>query len=202
MRFFEELMKLLHPFMPFITEEIYHLIRERAAGDDLMQQRISTDTQADAALLEQGDLLKNIITAIRDARVKQQLKPKDDISIYLPAAYESKLAAIETVLQKQCYATSLHYTSEAIPQSISFVVDKLQCYFTSEKAIDQTQQIEQLRKELTYLQGFLESVEKKLGNEKFVQNAKPEIIQSEQKKKNDTLEKIQMIEESLNLLSR
>ena len=198
--FFEELMKLLHPFMPFLTEEIYHQLKERNEGDDIVQQTIQQEATINTEILQQGETLKNIITAIRDVRIKQNLKPKDAITLYLPSAYQKQLQALTNVLEKQCAASSIQFTSEAIPNAISFVVDKLQCYFTTEKEIDNTQQLEQLKKDLIYFQGFLESVEKKLGNEKFVQNAKPEIIEGEVKKKNDALEKIRIIEESLTLL--
>ncbi len=198
--FFEELMKLLHPFMPFITEEIYHQLKERTEGDDLVQQTICVSNEINSVILEQAETLKNIITAVRDVRVKQNLKPKDEIALFLPEVYKSQLQAIENVLQKQCFSTAVAYTAEPIPNAISFVVDKLQCYFTTEKEIDNTQQIEQLKKDLAYYQGFLISVDKKLGNEKFVQNAKPEVIEGEVKKKNDALEKIRIIEESLTLL--
>jgi valyl-tRNA synthetase len=120
--------------------------------------------------------------------------------LFLPLAYQAQLQSIEFVLQKQCFATSVSYTSEPVENAISFVVDKLQCYFTTEKEIDNSQQLEQLKKDLAYYQGFLVSVEKKLGNEKFVQNAKPEVLEGEVKKKNDALEKIRIIEESLTLL--
>ena len=198
--FFEELMKLLHPFMPFITEEIYHQLKDRVEGDDIMQTQIIQTNAFNKELLDQADILKNMITAIRDVRVKQNLKPKDPIDLFLPKAYQNQLSTIESVLKKQCFATTINYITESVPNSISFVVDKLQCYFTTEKEIDNSQQVEQLKKDLVYYQGFLASVDKKLGNEKFVQNAKPEIIEAEVKKKNDALEKIRIIEESLTLL--
>ncbi|MBK7762654.1 MAG: valine--tRNA ligase [Bacteroidetes bacterium] len=199
--FFEELMKLLHPFMPFITEEIFHQIKERKEGDDLVIQELRFDGELNRVVLEHGDTLKSIITAIRDVRVKQNLKPKDEIELYLPESYKSALQAIDSILQKQCFAKAVNYTVDAVPNAVSFVVDKLSCYLTSEKEIDQSQQLAQLQKDLDYYQGFLESVNKKLNNEKFVQNAKPEIIEGEVKKKNDALEKIRIIQESLTLLS-
>lgn len=199
--FFEELMKLLHPFMPFITEEIYHQIKERKEGDDLVIQHLSLEGVINNEVISQGNTLKSIITAIRDVRVKQNLKPKDEIELYLPNQYKNSLQAIESVLQKQCFAKAVHYTNDSVANAVSFVVDKLSCYLTSEKEIDHSQQLAQLKKDLDYYQGFLESVNKKLLNEKFVQNAKPEIIEGEVKKKNDAVEKIRIIQESLTLLS-
>lgn len=197
--FFEELMKLLHPFMPFITEEIYHLIRQREEGDDILLSAIQGGTP-DANILRQGDLLKSFVSTIRDVKVKQQLKPKDEIEIYLPADAQTDLQAICQILQKQSFAKQLHFVNENVSGGISFMVEKLACSFTTDKVIDTTAQKAQLEKDLAYYQGFLSSVEKKLSNEKFVANAKPEVIEGETKKKNDALEKIRIIEESLTLL--
>lgn len=199
--FMEELMKLLHPFMPFITEEVYHALQNRAEGDDIVVSTLHLATQTNPELLQQGELLQQLITAIRDARVKQQLKPKDPISLYLPITSATLLEPIVATLQKQCYASSVSFTADKIPQSVGFMVNTLACCFTSEKEIDHRLQKEQLTKDLAYYQGFLQSVEKKLSNEKFVQNAKPEVIENERKKQQDALEKLRIIQESLTLLS-
>ena len=198
--FFEALMKMLHPFMPFITEEVYHALRERKAGDDITISSMPSSVETKEALLHQGDVLQKMITAIRDVRIKQNLKPKDQIAIQLPLTYQHELTTILTVLQKQSFAESIAFVTEPVEKSISFMVDKMQCSLTSDKEIDTTQQREQLEKERDYIQGFLISVEKKLGNERFIQNAKPEIIEIEVKKKQDAIEKLKIIEESLNLL--
>ncbi len=197
--FFEELMKLLHPFMPFITEEIYHLISPRVEGDDILLTSVRSG-QAKPEILTQGDWLKSLITTIRDVKVKQQLKPKDEIDIYLPKEANTMLKSVERILQKQSFAKEIHYVNESVSGAISFMVDTWPCYFTTDKEIDQSQQTEQMKKDLAYYEGFLISVEKKLGNEKFVQNAKPEVIEGETKKKNDALEKIRILKENLNLL--
>jgi valyl-tRNA synthetase len=202
--FFEELMKILHPFMPFITEEIYHSLKERKDGDDITISQL-TDGRMQLAgtadnYLKQGESLQKMITAIRDVRVKQNLKPKDEIELQLPVAYQNELTPILKTLQKQSFAKTVSFVSEPVEKSISFMVDKMQCSFTTEKEIDNSAQKAQLEKDLVYYQGFLQSVDKKLSNEKFVANAKPEIIEMENKKKNDALEKLRIIQESLNLL--
>jgi valyl-tRNA synthetase len=198
--FFEELMKLLHPFMPFITEEIYHHIQEREEGDDLIVNTLSIDETISTINIQKGEWLKNLITNVRDLKVKQGLKPKDEITLYLPAGYETDLKVITSVLQKQIFAKEILFTNTQVDKALSFVYDKFQCYITFEKEIDHSQQRELMQKDMDYLKGFLLSIEKKLGNEKFVQNAKPEIIENEVKKKNDALQKLKVIEESLNLL--
>jgi valyl-tRNA synthetase len=202
--FFEELMKILHPFMPFITEEVYHSLKERKEGDDITISEMSDAScqMSDAGniILKQGESLQKMITAIRDVRVKQNLKPKDEIELQLPIAYQNELTAILKTLQKQSFAKTVSFVSEPVEKSISFMVDKMQCSFTTEKEIDNSAQKVQLEKDLVYYQGFLQSVDKKLSNEKFVANAKPEIIEMETKKKNDAIEKLRIIQESLNLL--
>ena len=202
--FFEELMKILHPFMPFITEEVYHSLKERNEGDDItISEMLNASCQmsdAGNSTLKQGESLQKMITAIRDVRVKQNLKPKDEIELQLPIAYQNELTAILKTLQKQSFAKTVSFVSEPVEKSISFMVDKMQCSFTTEKEIDNSAQKIQLEKDLVYYQGFLQSVDKKLSNEKFVANAKPEIIEMENKKKNDAIEKLRIIQESLNLL--
>lgn len=198
--FYEELMKLLHPFMPFITEEIYHAIQERSAGDDLVQTSLLDVTNVDQSILNQGELLKKMITALRDIKVKQGLKPKDEVSLYLPLVAKEGFSALNIVLARQCFIADIHFTNDKIEKAISFTVDHLACCMTSEKEIDNAQQIEQMKKDLEYYKGFLQSIDKKLSNEKFMQNAKPEIVDIELKKKNDALEKMRVLEESINLL--
>lgn len=196
--FFEELMKLLHPFMPFLTEEVYHALQERANGDDLMVTTLHEITQVDQAILQQGDLLKTFITAVRDLKVKQGLKPKDEVSLYLPDLQELKI--MSHTLKRQCAANDVQYVASKPEQVTSFTVEQYACGMTSDKEVDNTQQIEQMKKDLEYYQGFLSSIDKKLSNERFVQNAKKEVVDMELKKKNDALEKIRVIEESLKLL--
>lgn len=198
---FEELMKILHPYMPFVTQEIYSLLKERQTDDHILNSSLMDNTNVDMSYTSHGELLKSVITTIRDVRVKQGLKPKDEISLYLPAEHEKHLKPITELLAKQSFAKAIKFANEAIAGSVTFVVDKYQCYLTSDKEIDTTQQKEQLSKDLEYLKGFVISLDKKLSNEKFMQNAKPEIVENELKKKNDALEKIRIIEESLNLLT-
>lgn len=198
---FEELMKLLHPFMPFISEEIYQILGE-GKNTCILESSLEIEHTTSSQFLEQGEWMKQIITAVRDIRVKQQLKPKDPIRLYLPAAQQKELGAMLNILQRQTFAAEISFTDQAPDGGIAFIVDTLSCYITSEQEVDQTKMMADLEKDLNYLQGFLSSIEKKLGNEKFVQNAKPEVVEAELKKKNDALEKMRLIEENLNLLRK
>jgi len=196
--FFEELMKLLHPFMPFISEEIYHALQPRKEGDDLCIAQIGTPIiDNDNAILQQGKLLQVCITGIRDARNKAQLKQKEAIGLFVQTGQPGAYGTIGDILIRQVNASSLEITNSTIPDSIPAVAGKEKFFLVTSIPIDLGSQKQELRRELEYLKGFLLSVEKKLGNEKFVQNAKPEIVEIERKKKADAETKIRVIEESL-----
>ena len=195
--FFEQLMQLLHPYMPFVTEEIYHLLGERAEGDDLCIRQFTSIGKADANVLADGNLLKEAITALRDARNKAQLKPKESIKLHIQSESEAIFRRLQPVLSRQVNAESIDFTTEAVPGSLAVVSGKDKYYIVTEQVLDSGNQKEELQKELIYLKGFLESVNKKLGNERFVQNAKPEVVDLEKRKKEDAEIKIRTIEESL-----
>jgi len=193
--FFEELMQLLHPFMPFITEEIYHQLGDQQT--DLCVTQYDCVTAANTEILAQGDLLKNVITNLRDARNKNQLKPKETIKLYIQTEDKAAYQSIESILAKQVNAESISFVSEAMPNCIVVAVEKEKFYIGSEKQLDSTALKTDLLKDLEHQQNFLQSVMKKLGNEKFVQNAKPEVLALEEKKKADAEARIRTIEESL-----
>ncbi len=193
--FFTELMQLLHPFMPFITEEIYHQLSDRK--DDLCVKQFTSSGVLQNEVLAQGELLKQAITAIRDARTKNNIKPKDPVRLHIQSADTAGYESIRTILQKQSNASGILFTGEAVANSITLVVGRDKVYVETETALDTSAQKEQLQKDLEYQRGFLLSVEKKLGNERFVQNAKPEVVDVERRKKADAEEKIRTIEAAL-----
>lgn len=195
--FFEELLQLLHPFMPFVTEEIYHQLKERTEGDDLCIKQIQPCLDRNDAILRQADSLKEIITAIRELRLKNNIRQKEPVNLHIETEEASSFRAIENILKKQTNARELHYVSKAVANSLNAVVGKIKLYVEAENPIDSSGQKEELKKELDYLKGFLVSVDKKLSNERFVQNAKPEVVEVEKKKRSDAEQKIKAIEESL-----
>ncbi len=193
--FFTELMQLLHPYMPFVTEEIYHLLEERK--DDLCAKQSAAVSKADKAILHQGDLLKAVITGLRDVRNKNQIKPKEQIQLHIQTTERANYQHIENILSKQVNAKSIAYTNDAVSNSIATAIEKDKFYIETEQPLNTGNQKESLLKDLEHQRGFLLSVEKKLSNEKFVANAKPEVLALEQKKKADALSRIKAIEESL-----
>ena len=200
LEFFDRLLQLLHPFMPFITEELYHLSRDRQ--DDLCVSQFNSQFPSpEDQPLQRGELLKEVITAIRDARNKHQLKPKETIDLFVQTSNPSQYREIEKILCKQVNASQLSYISQAVDHSIGLLCGNDQIYIRSEAPVNVESQRQALQKELAYLKGFLVPVNNKLNNERFVQNAKPDVLALEQKKKADAEAKIQVIEESLAQLS-
>ena len=193
--FFTELLQLMHPYMPFVTEEIYHLLAER--NDDLCEKQLTETGNPESAILEQGKLLKELITGLRDTRNKNQLKPKEEIELHIQTDDQEKYAAIQAIFAKQINAKNISFTEVNLPNSIQTTVGKDRFFIESDQPINSADLKEELEKELIHLRGFLASIEKKLGNERFVQNAKTEVLALEQKKKSDAEAKIRNIEETL-----
>ena len=196
--FFENVLQLLHPFMPFITEEIYHLLKDR--DDDLIVKQFSAIEPLNVEILLQGARLKEMITAIRDARNKHNIKPKDTIRLFIDTDNEKSYAAIKNILTRQANAESISFTSQPENSSITIVSGKEKIYIEARIEVDIIAQKEKLLKDLDYLKGFLNTIERKLSNDRFVQNAKAEVIELERKKKTDAEAKILAIEQSLSSL--
>jgi valyl-tRNA synthetase len=193
--YYDSLLQLLHPFMPFITEELHHALKTQT--EDLCVKEYEAVEKVDEAVLNAGALLKNVISTLRDARNKNQIKPKDAIDLHIQSENNTAYQSIENIVAKQVNAKSVAYTNAPISSSIVVALEKDKFYLVADQAIDTAGLKDNLLKDLAHQKGFLESVEKKLSNEKFVQNAKPEVIAIEQKKKADALARIQTIEESL-----
>jgi len=193
--FFTELMQLLHPFMPFVTEEIYHQLKERS--DDICTKQYASSTDTKLSVLLQAELLKQTISAIREARIKNNIKPKDVMTLHILSTDEKIFKNIETILSKQVNAASIEFVTDSVPNTVTVVIGSTKFFIETENVLDTSSQKEQLLKDLEYQKGFLVSVEKKLSNERFVQNAKPEVVELEKRKKEDAEQKIKALEESL-----
>ena len=193
--FYDSLLQLLHPFMPFITEEIHHTLKTQT--DDLCVKTYNSFGKVDETVLKAGQLLQNVISTLRDARNKNQIKPKDAIELHIQTENNKPYQTIQNILAKQINANAIQYTLESVAASIVVALEKDKFYIVANQAIDTAGLKENLLKDLAHQQSFLASVEKKLTNEKFIQNAKPEVLAIEQKKKTDALARIQTIEESL-----
>lgn len=198
-KYFDELLLLLHPFMPFITEEIYHQLKERSS--DLAIAQISGVTGTDESILSAANHLKNLISTIRDTRNKYKLSQKEPVTLYIQTKSPEAFDSISTLLKTQVHATELIFNKVPEGNSIQVVCGTEKIFIVTESKVDNTQQKAQLEKDLEYLRGFLQSVDKKLSNERFVQNAKPEVVELERKKKADAIEKIKVLEQSLDAIA-
>ncbi len=197
--YFEQLMQLLHPFMPFITEEIYHHLKE--GNTDLSIKQYDAIKTYDQPVLAQAELLKKAISSIREARTKNQLKPKDEIKLYIESQDPDQYQNMLSILAKQVNADEVSFTGQSVQNAILIAIEKDRFYIETEKTVDTEALKEELLKDLAHQKGFLASVEKKLNNEKFMQNAKEEIVNLEKKKQSDALARIKTIEESLSQLN-
>jgi valyl-tRNA synthetase len=196
--FFETLMGLLHPFIPFVTEEVYqHLRNNRTQGDDLCIKQMPTTYPVNDAILQQGILLQQTISSIRDVRNKNNTKPKDGIVVHITNTHKNIFEPLQAIIQKQVNATEVLYTEAQPTETVAAVVNTYALYVALPKSENNAEQKEKLQKDLVYQEWFLASVMKKLDNEKFVANAKPEVIAIEQKKKADAEEKIMLLKASL-----
>ena len=186
--FFEQLIQLLHPFMPFITEDLYHLLKDRKDGDDLCVKQFEMYALADKEIIAEGEFLKRVITDIRTLKAKAGFT---SFNVYLADSQYSKLFFL---IQKSTKATKVKVAEGPITGYVRIVIGKDVIFIETEKPINSKKD---LLKELEYQKGFLNTINKKLDNKKFVENAKPEVIVLERKKKEDAEEKIKVLEESL-----
>ncbi|WP_092461000.1 valine--tRNA ligase [Thermoflavifilum thermophilum] len=201
--YFETLLQLLHPYMPFITEEIYHQLSPRDANDDLIIKPIPAATDADEEIVQQGLLLKDVLAAVRQTLQMHQIKAKQPYELWIQTTQREKYETCIPILHSQLHVQNIVFTDDAPEQAIRTVVGKDILYIKipelASTASDHQKQ--NLEKELNYLKSFLQKIEEKLQNERFLQHAKSEVVEREQKKKQDTLEKIRVIEETLRTLS-
>ncbi len=197
-KIFERILQLLHPFVPFITEELWHEIKERDPMDCVIVSAYPQSKWYDAEVLKQFSIAYEVITEIRNIRNTKQIPLKEAIQLKIRTADQSIYNKFGKVIQKLTNVSEIGFVNEKQDNSLSFLVKSDEFFIPAEGFLDQAKEMEDKLKELSYLKGFLDSVNKKLDNEKFVQNAKPEILQNELNKKADAEAKIKALEEDLN----
>ena len=195
--YFEKLMQLLHPFMPFITEEIWHLIRDRKDEDCIMISEMPNVEQYDVHLVETFEKVKEIITSVRNIRKNKNLGNKEELLLKVNGDYEETFSPL---IKKMANISEIEKIQEKLDNAVSFMVGTTEFYVPMEDLLDAEEEIKKLEEELEYTKGFLNSVMKKLGNDKFVQNAPEKVVEMENKKKEDAESKIQTLEERISSL--
>ncbi|HRG01734.1 MAG TPA: valine--tRNA ligase [Bacteroidia bacterium] len=198
--YLESLLKIMHPWMPFITEEIWHLIKKRDTKDCvIIAEWPKPKTELDKKQLGEFEVSKELVATVRNVRAQKQLSPKEKLEIIEKS--EATRSYFDSTIIKLANLSAFSYTKDKVEGAFSFQVGTTEFYIPLANNINKEEEVERLTKELEYNKGFLQSVQKKLANEKFVANAKPEVIAIERKKESDALSKIKSIEEQLSVLS-
>jgi len=196
--FFEDLMRILHPFMPFISEEIWHHLAERENEDCLMVKEMPTPAKVNNDLLVEFEYVMEVIIGIRKVRKEKNIPNRDEISLMIKKnAGEQPKTHFDSVVKKLCKLSELSYTDEKLDGAVSFIIRSTEFYIPLEGTLDVEAEIEKLETELKYTNGFLHSVDKKLSNERFVKNAPDQVVAKEKQKKADAETRIKVIENQL-----
>lgn len=197
--FFDSLLRLLHPFMPFITEELWQALAERKAGESIMVSEMPKEVSFSNDLIDTFEKVKEVIAGVRTIRMQKNIPNKEELSLDVIGQYNTDF---DSVISKMGNLTSINTVAEKDPTSVSFLVGTTEFSVPLGNNIDIEAELKRLNDELKYLEGFLKSVAAKLSNEKFVANAKPEIVENERKKQADAESKIKTIKESIANLNK
>jgi len=191
---FEQLVKVIHPFMPFITEEIWQILRTRIDGESIMISGMPESKKFNKDLIAGFETVKETISAIRTVRKDKDIPVREKLGLLIRAEKESFDAEFLPVINKLCNLVQISFVSEKQDGSASFMIGTTEYYIPLEGKIDVEGEIAKIEEELEYQRGFLVTVLKKLDNERFVQNAPASVLEMERKKKSDAESKIQSLE--------
>ena len=195
--YFEKLLQLLHPYMPFITEELWHNMNERTENESIMLSLIPKNVSFDRNLINDFEETKEIIGAVRNIRKSKNIPNKEQLSLFI----QSKNAINNTALvQKLSNLSEIELTSEKVENAMSFMVKTTEFFVPFSESIDVEAEIKKLSEELKYQEGFLISVTKKLSNERFVNNAPEKVVAIEKAKQADAENKIEALKSQINTL--
>ena len=195
--FFEKLLKLIHPIMPFITEELWQAMAERRPGETIMFERTPVAGPYDEKFLQDFELLQEAVIGIRAVRAQKQIAPKEALKLYVEGGFSEELIP---VLEKLSNLSSVFF---AAPEgtAVSFIVGTVKMSVLLEGFVDAGEEIAKIQAELEHQKGFLESVRKKLGNASFVEHAPEKVVEMERKKEADAIARIAALEDSLKALN-
>ena len=197
--FFDALLRLLHPFMPFITEELWQALEPRKEGESLMVALMPEVTPVDAAYLESFEIVKEIVSGVRTIRLQKNIPNKEELTLQVLGDHND---AFNPVIAKMCNLSEIAKTDDKAAGAVSFLVRTTEYAVPLGSMINVEEELAKLREELKYQQGFLASVTKKLSNESFVSKAPAKVIDMERKKQADAESKIKSIEESIAALTK
>lgn len=196
---FQKVLTLAHPFMPFLTEELWHdeLFGTRSSKDCVIVAEYPAVQAYDEQIIKEFSIVQQVISEVRNVRNTKGMSPKTPLPLAINST-EVDFTKYQDSIVKLANISELSFVQEKVGGALSFLAGKSECYVKLDADnIDVAAERERITKEITYLEGFLVSVDKKLSNERFVQNAKPEIVENERNKKADAKAKIRILEESL-----
>jgi valyl-tRNA synthetase len=194
--FFENLLKVLHPFTPFVAEELWHALRERAEGDDIIVAAWPSVTSFDAQNLKQFDLASEVITNIRNIRKSNNIATKVKLELFIRKT-QTIVTGFDSIIVKMGNLSVLEYVQDKVANANSFIVAGNEYFIPFGDTIDVEAEKAKISEELTYIKGFLKSVQSKLSNERFVAGAPEAVITNERNKEADALAKIALLEEKM-----
>ncbi len=198
---FENLLAVLHPFMPFITEEIWQVLRERKPGDSIMITRQAQPVNYDQELVSKFIFAEEVIMAVRNARKEKNIPQKEAISLFIRKNNnEQPDTFYDCIVAKLCNISEIGYLDEKMQGSLSFIVRSTEFYIPVAVTINVEEEIAKLEEELRYTRGFLEKVMQKLSNERFVSGAPPQVVEVERKKQEDAETRIRVLESQISSL--
>ena len=200
-RLFEDCMKLLHPFMPFVTEEIWQQISSRTPQEALIIANYPKEKPFDEGILDEFEFIKEVISGIRTIRKEKNIPFKEEISLSV-IDNEHLTTKWNSIIEKLGNVSAISYVEKATEGAISFRVKANEYFIPILDKINIEEEIKKLETELHYAEGFLKSVRAKLSNEKFVNSAPAQVVENERKKEADTLAKIETLTQSLNKLKK
>jgi valyl-tRNA synthetase len=198
--FFERVMKLAHPFMPFITEEIWHEIRERPAQDCIIVARWPQAGSADENIITQASVAFEVVTQVRNIRNSKGISPRIAFELLISTDNHNLYHNFGETIQKLANISAIRFVEEKAEAAVSFIIKGDEFFVPMEGELDVEEEIAKTEKEIEYTKGFLTSVDKKLSNERFVSNAPEKVLATERQKKADAEAKIKVLEEALGRL--
>jgi len=196
LEFFEELMRLVHPWTPFISEEIWQNIQQRTENDSICIQEFPKGGEVDSKILADFEILFELVSWVRNTRQSKQMSPKEALPLIINTQDAGKYTHLVDLMKKMANLSEITFVSTSV-KGMSLVIKGDEFGIDLGESLDVAAEIENLKKELEYTQGFKKSVEAKLANERFVANAAPDLVQRERDKLVDADAKIKAIEEAL-----
>jgi valyl-tRNA synthetase len=197
LEFFDQLMRLIHPFMPFITEEIWHLIDDRKEDESIMISSLPTAGKTDLSTLRGFEKTQQLVSAIRTVRKERDIPNRESIQLFLPDVKDAGIEMFMSVVRRLANIESVEKTDSKPDGTVSFLVGTNEYYIPVGDRMDIDSEIEKLEADLKYNMGFLVSVMKKLENDSFVKNAPEKVIETERRKKADAESNIEALKQSI-----